>query len=93
MQRYALYLYRALVGVNPDLMWVVFHSLGGTKKHLFQFSCSVSSLPPEKKVDVFRKKHNRAEAVLRKLVNDVARENKFAIKASSHVTRHVRFYE
>ena len=31
MQRYALYLYRALVGVNPDLMWVVFHSLGGEK--------------------------------------------------------------
>ena len=29
MQRPALYLYRALIGVNSDLMWVVLHSLGG----------------------------------------------------------------
>eukprot|EP00116_Pleurobrachia_bachei_P009918 sb/3470180/ len=31
LQRHGLYLFRALSGVNPDLMWMVLHSLGGIK--------------------------------------------------------------
>ncbi|XP_063677926.1 TELO2-interacting protein 1 homolog [Bolinopsis microptera] len=47
MQRYALYLYRALVGVNPDLMWVVFHSLGGIQTPIHDQTPMTLSLFPK----------------------------------------------
>lgn len=60
MQRYALYLYRALVGVNPDLMWVVFHSLGGIRTPInthnpLGLHLSMFPKPPPMRTDGYKK--------------------------------------